>query len=138
MPRVTFRFIVQTPHEVVCDETVRSVRVLTDTGHVGIRAHMEPVVLPVKAGLVVLREESEVKFLGSAGGLLSFDGHEATLFTPLGVVGADATSIEQTLEHALGEPDSELAIRASLGKLEDRILTELRRDGPSTLEGERR
>lgn len=134
------RFIVRTPHEVVFDEAVRSVRVLTDTGHVGIRPQMEPVVLSVEPGLVVIQAGRQVTFLGSAGGLLSSDGTVATLFTPLGVVGADATLIQQELDRALGAPDAELAIRASLDRLEGRILAELgRQPGAWSLrEGARR
>lgn len=129
MVRDVFRFVVRTPHEVVLDTTARSVRVLTESGHVGLRPRIEPMVLPIEAGLVLVRADEGVMLVGSAGGLLSSDGHEATLFTPLGVVGSDSAVIQRALNDALAAPDSELAARARLGKLEGRILTELRR-GP--------
>ena len=129
----SFRFVVRTPHEVVLETPATAVRVLTETGHVGLRQHMEPVVLPIEAGLVLVRADGRVTLVGSAGGLLSFDGREATLFTPLGVVGTDPATIERALDDALAAPDSELAVRVRLGKLQGRILAELRRgphDGP--------
>ena len=104
-------------------------RLLTETGHVGVRGHMEPMVLPIEPGLALVRADSHVTFVGSAGGLLSSDGRETTLFTPLAVVGTDPTAIQRALDEALGAPDSELAARARFDKLERRILAELKR-GP--------
>jgi F0F1-type ATP synthase epsilon subunit len=132
------RLIIRTPHEVLFDGAVRSVRVRTDTGHVGIRHRMEPVVLPIEAGLVIARTDRGVELVGSAGGLLVWDGSEATLFTPLGVAGTDPTVIQQELDRALAEPGSELAVRATFGKLERRILTELRQRTGDRPEGGRR
>lgn len=129
MAGARFRFIVRTPHETVLDTAATSVRVLTESGHVGLRRHIEPMVLPIETGLVVVRTDDGVTFVGSAGGLLSSDGREATLFTPLGVVGTDPLGIQRALSDAVAVPDSELAVRARFGKLEGRILTELRR-GP--------
>ena len=126
MRAATIRFVVRTPREVIFDAEVRSVRVLTDTGHVGIRPLMEPLVLPIEAGLVlVLHMDDHLSFVGSAGGLLSSDGVLVTLFTPLGVVGSDPAAIRASLDQAFAEPGSEFAVRARLGKLEGRILTEL-------------
>jgi F0F1-type ATP synthase epsilon subunit len=125
MSAATIRFIVRTPHEVVLDLNARSVRVLTETGHVGIRPRTEPVVLPIEAGLVLVRTDDHVTFVGSAGGLLSTSDGAATLFTPLGVVGPDPAAIRTALDQALATPDSDLTIRAKLGKLEGRILAEL-------------
>ena len=124
-----FRFIVRTPHDVVLDAPATTVRVLTETGHVGIRRHMEPVVLPIEAGLAIVRADGRVTLIGSAGGVLASNGREVTLFTPLAVVGTDPVVIERALDEALTAPDAELAVRARLGKLEGRILAELRR-GP--------
>ena len=132
------RLIIRTPHEVLFDGDVRSVRVRTDTGHVGIRHRMEPVVLAIESGLVIVRTDRGVELVGSAGGLLVWDGSEATLFTPLGVAGTDPTVIQQELDRALAEPGSELAVRATFGKLERRILTELRQRTDDRPEGERR
>ena len=96
------RFIIRTPHDVLFDAAVRSVRVRTDTGHVGIRPKMEPVVLPIEAGLVIVRTGRAVELVGSAGGLLVWDGNEATLFTPLGVAGTDPTVIQLELGSSPG------------------------------------
>ena len=140
MMGTAFRFMIRTPHETVLDTPATAVRVLTDSGHVGIRMHMEPIVLPIEPGLVLVRADGHVMFVGCAGGLLSSDGREATLFTPLGVVGTDPVAIQRALDDALAAPNSELAVRARLGKLEGRILAELRR-GPRDLPrrtGERR
>ena len=125
MAAATVRFVVRTPHEVVFDADVRSVRVLTETGHVGVRPRMEPLVLPVEAGLVLVHTDDHVAFVGSAGGLLSSDGMRVTLFTPLGVVGTDPKAIRAALDQGFAAPGSEFAVRARLGKLEGRILAEL-------------
>ena len=79
----------------------------------------------VEAGLVLVRMDDRVAFVGSAGGLLSSDGTRVTLFTPLGVVGTDPAAIRTALDQAFAEPGSEFAVRARLGKLEGRILAEL-------------
>jgi F0F1-type ATP synthase epsilon subunit len=128
MPDRVLRLIVRTPHEVVFDGEVVSVRVPTESGQVGLRSRMEAVVLAVETGLVLARTRAGMTFVGTAGGLLSCDGAEASLLTPLGVVGGDAPAIREALDRALAEPRSELAVRAALDKLESRILTELRRE----------
>jgi F0F1-type ATP synthase epsilon subunit len=117
----------RTPHDVIVDVPLTSVRVLTETGHVGLRPRMEPVVLAIEAGLLLLRADHGTRFAGSAGGLLSCDGLQATLFTPLGVAGDDAAAVRAALDRALAEPGAEQKVRAALDKLEGRILTELRR-----------
>lgn len=122
------RVVVLTPHETVLDVSARSVRVPTASGHVGIRPHGEPMVLPVETGLALVHTAAGVTFVGSAGGLLWSDGRVATLFTPVGVAGPDVVAIQRALGDALAVPDAEIAIRARLGRLESRILFELRRD----------
>jgi F0F1-type ATP synthase epsilon subunit len=124
----------RTPHDVIVDVPLTSVRVLTETGHVGLRPRMEPVVLAIEAGLLLLRADHGTRFAGSAGGLLSCDGLQATLFTPLGVAGDDAAAVRAALDRALAEPGAEQKVRAALDKLEGRILTELRRQ-PETHAG---
>lgn len=128
MASARFRFMVRTPHETVLDTEVTSVRLLTETGHVGLRPRIEPVVMPVETGLLLVHTGNGVTLVGSAGGLLSSNGREATLFTPLAVIGTDPVAVQGALNEALAVPDSELAVRARLGKLEGRILAELRRD----------
>lgn len=127
MAETRLHFIVRTPHDIVLETDVISARVLTETGQVGLRGRMEPVVLAVEAGLALLRTDRGVQFAGSAGGLLSCDGIQATLFTPLGVVGDDAATVQAALDRALDEPSAEQKVRATLDKLEGRILNELRR-----------
>lgn len=138
MSDTQLRLIIRTPHDVLFDAAVRSVRVRTDTGHVGIRRKMEPAVLPIEAGLVIVRTDRGVELVGSAGGLLVWDGREATLFTPLGLAGTDPILIQKELDRAFAEPGSELAVRATFSKLERRILTELRQRAGDRPEGERR
>jgi F0F1-type ATP synthase epsilon subunit len=120
------RVVITTPHEMVLDATARSLRVVTETGQVGLRPGMEAVVLAVEAGLVLVSTDHGVRYVGSAGGLLSSDGARATLFTPLAVTGDDPAAVTTALDAALAEPGSEMALRATLGKLEERIVSELR------------
>jgi F0F1-type ATP synthase epsilon subunit len=134
------RVVIRTPHEVAVDVPARSLRVVTDSGQVGLRRGMEPVVLAVEAGLVLVRTDEGERFVGAAGGLLSCDGKQATLYTPLAVTGEDPAAIEAAVNRALGEPGSELSLRAAFDRLEERILTELRhRSTPaSTARGDER
>lgn len=125
MPTRTLRFVVRTPHDVVFDAPVRSLRVLTETGHVGVRPRMEPLVLPVEAGLALAHTDDHFVYVGSAGGLLSSDGEQVTLFTPLGVVGADPAAVRTALDQALSSPGADFAVRTRLGRLEGRIVAEL-------------
>lgn len=129
MARRLLQFVVRTPHTTVLDIAASSVRVLTETGHVGLRTGTEAMVLPIETGLVIVRSTEGVTLVGCAGGLLSSNGKDATLLTPLAVMGRDPASVERALADAVTVPDSELAARARLGKLEHRILDELRR-GP--------
>ena len=69
-----------------------------------------------------------VQYIGTAGGLLSWDGVTATLLTPLAVVGDEAPTILAALERALEEPNEEMRVRATLGQLESAIVHELRRE----------
>lgn len=127
----TLRFTVRTPHDVVLEIDARSLRVPTETGHVGLRPRAEPMVLAVEASLILVRTDTGqgVTFVGTAGGLLTCDGLTATLLTPLAVAGDDEESIMQELETALAEPSEEMQARAMLGRLESQILSELRHEG---------
>ena len=140
MSDTALRFIVRTPHEVAFDASITSARLRTETGQVGLRVRMEPIVIPVEPGLLVVRARGAVTFVGSAGGLLASDGRRATLFTPLAVVGREAAAVQQAIDRALADPDSEITVRVTLGKLEGRILTQLRRrpGDPPVLAGESR
>jgi F0F1-type ATP synthase epsilon subunit len=129
---LTLDFIVRTPHEVVLDLAVRSARVLTETGHVGLRPRMEGTVLAIEAGLVNVKpagEASDVElFVGTAGGLLIADGQRVLLLTPLAVAGDDEVRIADELHQAMQEPSSEMEARTALSKLEGHIVNELRRE----------
>ena len=122
----TLHLTVRTPHDVLLETEAESVRVPTETGQVGVRPRIEPQVLSVAAGLVLVRGASGLRYVGTAGGLLTCDGQEATLLTPLAVVGDGAGAVLALLDEALQAPNSEMTARAILGQLESRIITELR------------
>jgi hypothetical protein len=83
-------------------------------------------VLAVEVGLVLVHTSAGSRFIGTAGGLLLCNGATATLYTPLAVVGDTAQTILDELEHALQEPSEEMQIRTTLGKIEGKILHEMR------------
>jgi len=120
------RVVIRTPHEALLDLPAVSLRVPTDTGQVGFHRGVEPLVLAVQVGLVLVGTGAATRYVGVAGGLLSCDGQEATLFTPLAVMGEDPEDVERALSRALAEPGAELSLRAALERLEGRIVTELR------------
>jgi len=121
------RLRIRTPHRVVLDREVRSVRLPTETGQVGLRARRERVVLVVEPGLLVVRAADRVSFASTAGGLLRVDRGAAELLTPYAVVGDSADAVMADLARQLAAPDSELAVRRRLGELEERIMRELAR-----------
>ncbi len=124
----TLRVIIRTPRETVYQQDVVSLRVPTDTGQVGLRPRGEPVVLAVEAGLIVLRRSDRLQFAGTAGGLVRSDGAAASLLTPLAVVGDEVETVSRELDALLSAPSEEMAVRQTLGRLETRILQELRQD----------
>ncbi|MCA9072153.1 MAG: hypothetical protein KDA84_24665 [Planctomycetaceae bacterium] len=130
------KVIVRTPHEAVLETDVQSLRVLTETGHVGLRSGVEAQVLAVEAGIAILREQDgATTFLGTAGGLLHCDGKSATLMTPLAVVGKDEHQISDELDRVLTQPSSEMELRSMLGRLEGEIVNELKRDRRESIRG---
>lgn len=136
MNRRLLNIMVRTPHEVVLETAVRSLRVLTESGQVGLRPAGERQVLAFEAGIACLRMADEtMRFLGTGGGLLSCDGRTATLLTPLAVVGEDEDSIAAQLESAMSRPDSEMETRSILTRLEGEIVNELRRDRLTGIRG---
>ena len=124
--------IVRTPHEDVYQRHVRSIRVPTETGHVGLRPRTEPTVLAVEAGVVNIRSaEGDVAadtFIGTAGGLLICKTSLVTLLTPIALVGHDEDAVVKQIDELVQQPNSELEARATLSKLEGHILNELRRE----------
>jgi F0F1-type ATP synthase epsilon subunit len=123
------KLVVRTPREVVVELRVLSVRVPTETGQVGLRARVEPLVLAVEPGLVLVRREDAYQFVGTAGGLLRCDGCIASLLTPLAVSGDDEDAVLNALEEALAQPSVEMEARETLGRLQSSILRELRQGG---------
>ncbi len=99
------KLTVRTPREVVVDFEVASVRVPTETGQVGIRPRMEPLVLAVEPGLVLARHKAGFEFVGTLGGLLRCDGKTACLLTPLAVTGEDEDAVTQALDEALARAE---------------------------------
>ncbi len=126
------QLIIRTPHEVILETSLRSVRVPTETGHVGLRPRTESTVLAVEAGVVHASggaEGSAIEiFIGTAGGLLMCDRNTATLLTPLAVVGDNERIIVEQLDELMQRPSSELQARTALSKLEGHILSEIRRE----------
>jgi F0F1-type ATP synthase epsilon subunit len=120
------QLIVRTPSEVVLEVDVLSIRVPTETGQVGVRRRAEPLVLAVAPGLVLVRRDDTYEFVGTAGGLLRCDGATASLLTPLAVTGDDEDEVIDALEKALAQPSVEMEARATLGRLQNSILRELR------------
>lgn len=130
--RTALQLVIRTPHEVTLKTSVWSARVLTESGHVGLRPRTEPMVIAVEPGLMNIHrindETSAEMFVGTAGGLMLCEHNTATLLTPLAVFGDNETSIVEQLDNLMQRPDSEMEARATLSKLEGHILTELRRE----------
>lgn len=118
-------FVVRTPHAVVVDAPLRSARVPTDTGQVGLRPREEPIVLAIEPGLILLHGAA-LRFVASAGGLLQAERASAVLYTPFAVISEREDEVLAALDRALSAPDSELAARRKLDELEHRIVEELR------------
>lgn len=129
MNEIELKLIVRTPREAVLEQIVSSIRVPTESGDVGLRPRMEPLVLAVEPGLALVRRGDTFEFVGTAGGLLRCDGTTATLLTPLAVAGDDEDSVVDAIEDALAQPSVELEARATLGRLQNSILHELRVSG---------
>ncbi len=132
MTRSELPFVIRTPREIILESDILSLRVPTHTGQVGLRPRSEPTVMPVEAGLIVMRLPRGIMYAGTAGGLLHIDGVAASLLTPLAVVGDDIESVSRDLEAMLSAPSEEMEVRRSLGRLETRILQELKHDDPTS------
>jgi len=120
------RLVVRTPGGVAFDAQVRSARVPTGSGAIGLRPREEPFVSVVEPGLVLLRGADTESFASTAGGLLHADRSEATIYTPFAAVADTAEEVLAALERALAEPEGEIAARRRLAELETRLARELR------------
>lgn len=132
MSPLKLHVIIRTPRETVVDQTVTSMRVPTESGQVGLRPRGEASVLAVEAGLIVLRLNGGFKYVGTAGGLLHSSGKAASMLTPLAVIGDDVQSVARDLDALLSNPSEEMDVRRVLGRLESRILQELRQGDDMT------
>jgi F0F1-type ATP synthase epsilon subunit len=122
---VSLTLTVRTPQEVVLQQDVSSIRVPTETGQVGIRPRAEPLVVAVEPGVVLVRLEDEYQFVGTAGGLLRWDGGSANLLTPLAVTGREEDVVIRAVEQLLAQPSAELEARTTLERMQTSILREL-------------
>jgi len=127
MDEPMLRLVVRTPQGPVFDEPVTSLRVPTDTGQVGLRPRSEAAALVAEPGLALATGRGGMRFVATAGGLLRCDGEQATMLTPVAVVGGSAEAVRAALNAALGTPSADLELRRVLGRLETGILQELRR-----------
>jgi F0F1-type ATP synthase epsilon subunit len=126
MTKQKLHVTIRTPSETVVDQDVAALRVPTQSGQLGLRPRGEPCVLAVEAGLIVLRLNGGTRYAGTAGGLLHTSRKSASLLTPLVVVGDDVESVSRQLDVLLSAPSEEMEVRRTLGRLETRILQELR------------
>jgi F0F1-type ATP synthase epsilon subunit len=124
----TLEFIVKTPVQEIVRTAARSVRVLTETGQVGLRPRMEGVVLAVEPGLALVFEDELTRFVGTAGGLLTCDGRTAVLLTPLAVAATDEVAVTRRLTELLQNPGAELEVRNTINNIQKSILGELKED----------
>ncbi len=96
---------IRTPAATIVELDVRSMRVPTKSGLVGLRPRGEPSVLAIEAGLIVLRLGDGWRYAGTAGGLLHAGGTSASLLTPLAVVGDDVDAVSRELDALLAAPE---------------------------------
>jgi F0F1-type ATP synthase epsilon subunit len=131
--RLTLRAVVRTPTEVLFDGDVRSVRLPTPSGQVGVRARAEAWLTALSPGLVLLERAEGRLHAGTAGGIARNDGQTITLFSPFAAVG-DAEAVLRALAAAQSDDEGELAALRNLSELEQRITSEVRagRTGRST------
>ena len=120
------RLIVRTPAGVACDARLRSARIPTGSGAIGLRPREEPFVTVVEPGLIVLRGADTESFASTAGGLLRAERTEATLYTPFAAVADAVEDVLSALERALSEPQGDIAARRHLAELETRLAREIR------------
>jgi F0F1-type ATP synthase epsilon subunit len=120
----SLHLVVRTPRRVVLETAARSIRVLTQTGHVGLRPKMESILLTVEPGLALVYYGDRTLFVGTAGGLLKCDGTEAVLMTPLAVSAEDQEHVMNELQRQLSEPKVELEVRSTINNIQTSILTE--------------
>jgi len=132
----SLRLVLRTPHGIAYERDVRSARVASPTGFVGIRPRNEAFACEVDPGLVVIDAVEGRTFAATCGGLVETDGRVATLLSPIIVVGSEHEVLEE-LGRVLESPTNELAARRTLARLEQRLLHELRSPKPAKRATER-
>lgn len=125
MSRRCLHLVVRTPREVVAELEALSLRVPADTGQVGVRPRAEATVTPVEPGLVLVRTQDGMRFVGTAGGLLRTAAREAVLLTPVAVLGDDAAAVVAAIDAALAGPDPDRVLRQAIERLEAGLLREV-------------
>jgi F0F1-type ATP synthase epsilon subunit len=129
MHRRKLHLVVRTPHSIVVEEDVLSLRVPTESGQVGIRPRGEPSVTPIEPGLAIARGEDHLLFLATAGGILRSEASVAVLLTPVAFVGSDPAEVLRASAAASAGPDPERELRQAIERLEAGMLRELRAPG---------
>ena len=124
----TLQVIIRTPLQEVVRMDVESLRVITETGQVGLRPRMESVVLAVEPGLAILHPVDGILFVGTAGGLLRCDGRMAMLLTAVAVAARDEQAVIAALTSQLEQPTAEMEIRNMINNIQTSILNELKED----------
>jgi len=120
------RLVIRTPREVALDVAVRSLRVASDSGQVGLHPGCEPAVLAVEPGLALAWTREGLRFVATAGGVLRCDGRVATLLSPIAAAGDEAQSVRTRLEEGLAAPGAAGDLRRAIERLEAGLLRELR------------
>ncbi len=113
----------------VVETDARSIRVLTETGQVGLRPNMEAVILTVETGLVLVHREifvpvcrhgrrfAEVRW--QAGDVADAPGRRRRKSGE-----RDAVNLQQQLS----QPKAELEVRTTINNIQSSILTEITDD----------
>ncbi|MEZ4370792.1 MAG: hypothetical protein R3B07_08200 [Polyangiaceae bacterium] len=120
-----FLLAIRTPRQLVATLSLRSLRVPTESGQAGVRPRMEPCMLALVAGLVLIHTQDGLQFCATAGGLLEVSREQVTLYTPFAALGDAPKAVLAALDRALAEPSGELVARRRLAELEQRIVREL-------------
>ena len=122
----TLELVIHTPSRTVVQSHVRSARIPTESGQMGLRRGTEPMVTVVEPGLCIVRSDVGTRFLATAGGLLEVVRERAVIYTPFFALGEAGEQVLRELDRALELPNGDLAARQRLGELEQHIVQELR------------
>ena len=124
----SLQVVIRTPQSVVVETDADSVRVLSETGHVGLRPRMEHIILALEPGLALVHRNESILFVGTVGGLLTCDGVIVTILTPLAVAGKNEETVLRELQIQLDQPMTEMEVRNTINSIQTNILNELKDD----------